>query len=155
MTPSALLLSAVTPGQPATLAAIDWSRIAVGGTLALFVVVCVLLVLTILIQKPQGGGLSGAFGAGSGGSGQTAFGTKTGDALTWMTIGMFVIYLATAIGMNYTMRPPSQDTTVPSASALPRRPRASRARRPRPPMVRSPPTNPQRLPLVTSRRKAE
>src|SRR5690606_36556084 len=47
----------------------------------LFLFVCVVLILTILIQRPAGGGLSGAFGSGAG-SGQTAFGAKTGDALT-------------------------------------------------------------------------
>lgn len=106
MTPPLPLLETATIATPAhTLAAIDTTRLMVGGTLTLFIVVCVLLVLTILIQKPQGGGLSGAFGAGASGSGQTAFGTKTGDALTWMTIGMFIIYLGAAIGMNYAMRP--------------------------------------------------
>lgn len=72
---------------------------------ALFLLVCVVLILTVLIQKPQGGGLSGAFGAGGGGAGQTAFGTKTGDALTIATISMFVIYLAFAVGLNFAARP--------------------------------------------------
>ena len=61
-----------------------------------FCIVCILLVLTILIQRPQGGGLSGAFGAGAG-SGQTAFGAKTGDALTMFTIGIFVVYIVGAV----------------------------------------------------------
>lgn len=76
-----------------------------------FLVACVLLILTVLIQKPQGGGLAGAFGSGAG-SGQTAFGTRTGDALTVATIVMFVFYLGTAIGLTYLIRPsvPSQGT---------------------------------------------
>ncbi|MDP1662923.1 MAG: preprotein translocase subunit SecG, partial [Phycisphaerales bacterium] len=60
-----------------TLAAWDWNTFGLGLGVVGFAAVCVLLVLAILIQKPQGGGLSGAFGAGSSGSGQTAFGTKT------------------------------------------------------------------------------
>ena len=52
------------------------SPIVVGILAVLFLFICVLMVLTVLIQKPQGGGLSAAFGASSG-SGQTAFGTKT------------------------------------------------------------------------------
>lgn len=82
-----------------------------------FVVVCVVLILTVLIQRPQGGGLSGAFGAG-GGSGQTAFGTKTGDALTIATIAMFVIFVLFAIGLNFAARPESIDSGRPQAGPL-------------------------------------
>ncbi len=73
--------------------------------IALFLVICVLMILIVLIQRPQGGGLSGAFGSGSGGSGQTAFGTKTGDALTFATIGIFVTYLLLAVGLQFAARP--------------------------------------------------
>ncbi len=81
-----------------------------------FIVACVFLVLTVLIQKPQGGGLSGAFGGGSG-SGQTAFGTKTGDALTVFTIIVFCVFLVFAIVLNLGVKAakgsgPSSTTTV-------------------------------------------
>lgn len=69
-----------------------------------FLLVCVVLILIVLIQRPQGGGLSGAFGSGAG-SGQTAFGAKTGDALTIATIGIFVVFLLAAIGLNFAARP--------------------------------------------------
>jgi len=52
--------------------------------------VCVLLVLLVLIQKGRGGGLSGAFG---GAGGNTAFGAKTGDVLTWVTSAFFLLFL--------------------------------------------------------------
>jgi len=82
------------------------SNYIVGGGVVLFLVASVLLILIVLIQRPQGGGLSGAFGAGGGaGSGQTAFGAKTGDALTLGTVGMFVIYLALAITMVFLTKP--------------------------------------------------
>jgi preprotein translocase subunit SecG len=81
-----------------------WSQIAVGGTLVGVIVACLLLILIVLVQKPQGGGLAGAFGSGAG-SGQTAFGTRTGDALTWLTISFFVLYLGASIGMNYLTKP--------------------------------------------------
>ena len=76
----------------------------------LFLAVCVVLILTVLIQRPQGGGLSGAFGAGGGGSGQTAFGAKTGDALTIATISIFILFLLCAIGLNFAARPANLDT---------------------------------------------
>jgi preprotein translocase subunit SecG len=71
---------------------------------ALFLFVCLLLILVVLIQRPAGGGLSGAFGSGAG-SGQTAFGAKTGDALTIATITIFTVYLAFAVGLNFATRP--------------------------------------------------
>jgi preprotein translocase subunit SecG len=83
---------------------------------ALFLIVCLLLILIVLIQRPQGGGLSGAFGAG-GGSGQTAFGAKTGDALTIATIAIFVLYLAIAVGLQFAARPDTSRQPVPSITA--------------------------------------
>src|SRR5262245_62582548 len=80
---------------------------------ALFLFVCVLLILTILIQRPQGGGLSGAFGSGAG-SGQTAFGTKTGDALTIFTIIMFVAFVLCSVLLVFVTRP-----VQPGAAAAP------------------------------------
>jgi preprotein translocase subunit SecG len=96
-----------------------------------FLIVCLIMILTVLIQKPQGGGLSGAFGSGAG-SGQTAFGARTGDALTVATIAIFVIYLLAAIGLNYTVRPtiaaPSEvqaTTTEQTPPAVPGAPTAA------------------------------
>lgn len=79
---------------------------------ALFLIVCLLLILIVLIQRPQGGGLSGAFGAG-GGSGQTAFGAKTGDALTIATIAIFALYLAIAVGLQFAARPARSSGPIP------------------------------------------
>ncbi|MBX3359257.1 MAG: preprotein translocase subunit SecG [Phycisphaeraceae bacterium] len=86
-----------------TLAA-NWGLIwTVIATLA-FLLLSVLMILVVLIQRPQGGGLSGAFGSGAG-SGQTAFGAKTGDALTVASILIFVLWLLAAIALNYMIRP--------------------------------------------------
>ncbi len=93
--------------------------IAINLMVALFLLVCVVLILTVLIQRPQGGGLSGAFGAGGGGSGsgQTAFGARTGDALTMATIAMFVIYLGVAVVLNFAVRPGTAPGAGPSIVA--------------------------------------
>ena len=63
----------------------------------LFILVCVLLILLVLIQKGRGGGLASAFG---GGGGNTAFGSKTGDVLTWTTSIVFGVFLLLAIVLN-------------------------------------------------------
>lgn len=89
---------------------------AVSLLVAIFLFACVVMMLTVLIQRPQGGGLSGAFGSG-GGAGQTAFGTKTGDALTIATIVMFVVFLGLAVGLNYATRPENIATGQPVAQS--------------------------------------
>lgn len=69
----------------------------------MFVLVCLFMMLVILIQKPRGGGLSGAFG-GAGGSAQAAFGAKTGDVLTWFTVLCFGGFLVLAMGLTWATR---------------------------------------------------
>ncbi len=66
----------------------------------LFILSSLVLVLVILVQRPQGGGLAQAFGGASGGGSDTAFGGRTGDVLTYITMGSFAFYLAVAIGLN-------------------------------------------------------
>jgi preprotein translocase subunit SecG len=63
----------------------------------LMFIMCLFLILMVLIQKGRGGGLSSAF---SGGGGNTAFGSKTGDVLTWSTSIAFGIFMLLAIGLN-------------------------------------------------------
>lgn len=67
--------------------------------LVLFITLSLFLILLILIQKGRGGGLAGAFGGGGGG-GNTAFGSKTGDVLTWTTSVAFGIFLVLAVSLN-------------------------------------------------------
>src|SRR5262245_23324922 len=63
----------------------------------LFMFVALILVLLVLIQKGRGGGLASAFG---GGGGNTAFGSKTGDVLTWATSIVFGVFLVLGIALN-------------------------------------------------------
>ena len=80
----------------------------------LFIVVSVALVLIVLVQRPQGGGLTGAFGGGAGAD--TAFGGRTGDALTVATITAFTIYLLLAIGLNITTNMLNAPAAQPAAN---------------------------------------
>jgi len=64
-----------------------------------FTIVAAALVLIVLVQRPQGGGLSGAFG-GAGGGSDTVFGGRTGDALTVSTVVAFVLFLSLSIALN-------------------------------------------------------
>jgi len=68
----------------------------------LFALVCVVLILVVLVQKGRGGGLSGAFG---GGMASGLLGSKTGDFLTWVTIGLFVVFLGLAVLLARYYRP--------------------------------------------------
>lgn len=65
--------------------------------MTLFMFLCAIMILLVLIQKGRGGGLSSAFG-GSGGN--TAFGAKTGDVLTWATSIVFALFVILAAILN-------------------------------------------------------
>lgn len=80
------------------------------ATMALFVFVCLILILLVLIQKGRGGGLSSAFG---GASGNTAFGSKTGDVLTWATSIVFGVFILSAVALNLLASPHTATTNTP------------------------------------------
>ena len=87
-----------------------------GLFITLFVIVSLFLILIILIQKGRGGGLASAFG---GGGGNTAFGSKTGDVLTWATSIIFGIFLLLAIILNLMTRQSSKTPPVAGAGSAP------------------------------------
>ncbi len=62
----------------------------------------VFLVLIVLVQKGKGGGLGAAFG---GAGSNSLMGTKTGDFLTWVTIGVTVVFLFVGVLMSKFYRP--------------------------------------------------
>ena len=92
--------------------------------LVLFIIVSLFLILLVLIQKGRGGGLASAFG---GMGGNTAFGSKTGDVLTWATSIVFGIFLILSVGLNWMASAyHSRNTTIatpvqvsPGAGAVP------------------------------------
>ena len=79
-------------------------------TIVLFILASILLMLVVLIQKGRGGGLASAFG---GGGGNTAFGSKTGDVLTWATSVVFGVFLLLAIALNLVANNYNARTTTP------------------------------------------
>lgn len=70
----------------------------------LFAFLAIFLMLVILLQRGRGVGLAGAFG---GAGGHSAFGAKTGDVLTWVTVILTVIFLFFAIIGNYAFVTPA------------------------------------------------
>ena len=93
-----------------------------------WILCAVILILVILIQKGRGTGLSGALG---GGVASGILGTKTGDFLTWVTVGMVGALLLLTVVMAKFYRPmasrvmeapPSQSqplTTPPQQQGVP------------------------------------
>ena len=74
----------------------------------IFIVVCILLILVVLLQKGRGGGLGAAFG----GAGGSAFGTRTGDVFTWVTIVLTALFLLLAIFTSILHRPDRLTVTI-------------------------------------------
>jgi preprotein translocase subunit SecG len=89
-------------------------------TIAL-VTVSLLLIGLILLQKNRGSGLSGAFG---GVGGHTAFGTKTGDFLTWVTVGLAAFFLLLSVVANFVFdrQTISAENTAPAPISTPVQP---------------------------------
>jgi preprotein translocase subunit SecG len=89
-------------------------------TIIAFIFVCLILILLILIQKGRGGGLASAFG---GAGGNTAFGSKTGDVLTWTTSVVFGVFLLLAVALNLVAEARNRvfTTSQASESSIPRR----------------------------------
>ena len=82
----------------------------------LMLLVALILILLVLIQKGRGGGLSSAF---SGGGGNTAFGSKTGDVLTWATSIVFGVFMLLAIGLNLVANARQAQLNNPTVASTP------------------------------------
>ena len=83
------------------------------------IVISVAMILIILVQRPQGGGLASAFGGAGGGSTDTVFGGRVGDALTVMTVIAFVLFLGLAVSLNLVdSKPETQDAATPDTTAI-------------------------------------
>ena len=95
---------------------IAWWRTAL---MVIFSSICLLLIIIVLLQKGRGGGLVGALG---GAGGQSAFGSKTGDVFTWITVvivGVFLVlaaFLSSPIGYIPTSTIDDSPIVSPSAT---------------------------------------
>jgi preprotein translocase subunit SecG len=79
------------------------------------VILTLFLIVLILIQRGKGGGLAGAFG-GMGGS--SAFGARTGDVFTKVTVGVAVAWILLSMLMVVlTNRKPRSEWYDPAAVA--------------------------------------
>ena len=63
------------------------------------IAISIAMILIILVQRPQGGGLASAFGGAGGGGTDTVFGGRVGDALTYMTVITFILFLGLAVAL--------------------------------------------------------
>jgi preprotein translocase subunit SecG len=77
---------------------------------ALFLVICFLLIVVVLLQKGRGGGLSAALG----GMGSSAFGTRTGDVFTWVTIVLTGLFLLLAVAASLIFHPAAERVATPT-----------------------------------------
>jgi preprotein translocase subunit SecG len=73
------------------------------------------LIVVVLLQRGKGGGLVGALG---GAGGQSAFGTKFGDRLMWVTYGIaifwMILILATILMLSKPSDPYADDDDAPT-----------------------------------------
>ena len=95
------------------LAALTWGQ---WLTTVMFLAICVLLILVILLQKGRGGGLAGAFG---GVGGHSAFGAKTGDVFTWITVALTFLFILMACVGTWKLVPSEPETTITAEVAIP------------------------------------
>ena len=93
-----------------------------GIAATLFALLAIFLMLLILLQRGKGVGLAGAFG---GAATNTAFGSKTGDVLTWATVVFACIFLLLAVGLNYLFVPMGGGLATPAPVVAPAGPSAA------------------------------
>lgn len=87
------------------------------NVIAVFFIICsIALILIILIQKGKGGGLGAALG---GGLASGILGSKTGDFLTWVTIGLVSVFLMLAVIMAKFYKPAISDFGESQAQQTP------------------------------------
>lgn len=96
-------------------AAVDWLNISINLLLVIHVIICLLLALLVLMQRPKQEGLGAAFGSGLT---DQAFGARTTDVLQKGTVYLGTLFfvvtlvLAILIGKRQSANPSMADTSA-------------------------------------------
>lgn len=138
--------------------AADWLSISINLLMVIFVIICILLGLVILMQRPKQEGMGAAFGAGLT---DQAFGARTTDVLQKSTVYLSVLFfvitlvLAILIGKRQNDNPTLTNSSTdgePKVEALDSPAPDAPVTMPNVPAVPSPPTAPTipSLPTIPS-----
>lgn len=100
--------------RPMTLAAIDWLSISINLLLVIFVIVCLLMTLLILMQRPKQEGLGAAFG---GGVTDQVFGASTTNVLQRGTVYLGSLFFLLSITLAVLIGHKNQKTTLVAPKA--------------------------------------
>ena len=92
-----------------TLAAIDWLSISINLLLVLFVIVCLLMTLLILMQRPKQEGLGAAFG---GGVTDQVFGARTTNVLQRGTVYLGSMFFLISLALAVLISAKNKNTTL-------------------------------------------
>ena len=92
-----------------TLAAIDWLSISINLLLVIFVIICLLMTLLILMQRPKQEGLGAAFG---GGVTDLVFGARTTNVLQRGTVYLGSLFFLLSLTLAVLIGHKNQKTTL-------------------------------------------
>ncbi|MEX1115162.1 MAG: preprotein translocase subunit SecG [Akkermansiaceae bacterium] len=101
-----------------TFAAIDWLSISINLLLVIFVIVCLLMTLLILMQRPKQEGLGAAFG---GGVTDQVFGARTTNVLQRGTVYLGSMFFLISLGLAILIGQQNKGKTIitpPTASKV-------------------------------------
>lgn len=87
-----------------------------GILLAVFCLVCLLIVAIVLLQPHQGEGIAGVFG---GGGGEQFLGAKSISTAVWVTSTLAGVYLILALAINKIAPSVSTDSSVMAGESAP------------------------------------
>lgn len=124
-----------------TFAVINWLNISINLTLVIFVIVCLLMTLLILMQRPKQEGLGAAFG---GGVTDQVFGARTTNVLQKGTVylGSLFFILSLALAMMIGQKNKTISTVTRADTAA----KAEKAKIETPPVVVAPKSLSEELP---------
>lgn len=94
------------------IAAVDWLNISINLLLVIHVIICLLLALVVLMQRPKQEGLGAAFGSGLT---DQAFGARTTDVLQKGTVYLGTLFFVVTIVLAILIG--KRQSTIPTVTA--------------------------------------